>query len=246
MGRGVPISHSPPKVAQGYWVTGPDNEVPLRIDLTRLRKQYPVAMTLAEILKKSDHVRHEIWDAVAGPITIKDERTQLMLEYFSIAIEHHEAITLLTANDLRGSALALVRPIFEIMYKAAWVCTTATDQQVERIRADNFDFPTIGMMAADIDKVIAGGFFDQMKKLSWSDQNQFTHTGKLLRIGRFTGHDLQPSYPDQMLVMQINTTLIAVIIVAVLFLRAHDRLAAADHLEAIVPTLAFEQNYSAG
>src|SRR5947207_2071981 len=49
-------------------------------------------MTLAESLKKSDEVRHQIWETIAGPITIKDVRTQLMLEYFSIAIEHHEAI----------------------------------------------------------------------------------------------------------------------------------------------------------
>src|SRR5690348_14092597 len=109
-------------------------------------ESYPFPMTLAESLKKSDEVRHQIWDAMAGPITIKDIRTQLVLEYFSIAIEHHEAITLLTANNLRGSALALIRPIFEIMYKAAWVCTTATDQQVEKIKRSNFDFPGTGAM----------------------------------------------------------------------------------------------------
>jgi hypothetical protein len=64
-----------------------------------------------------------------------------MLEYFSIVIEHHEAITLLSAKDLRGSALALVRPIFEIMYKAAWVCTTATPSQVDKLGRASLTFP---------------------------------------------------------------------------------------------------------
>ena len=97
-------------------------------------------------------------------------------------------------------------------------------------------------MAADIDKVIPGGLFQQAKKLSWGDQSQFTHAGKLLRIGRFTDHDLQQNYPDQMLVMQINASLMAVIIVAVLFLNGHDRAAEADRLEGLMPTLGTTQN----
>src|SRR5262249_41343936 len=90
---------------------------------------YTDLMTLGESIKQADAIKYEIWNVLEGPITIIDIRTQTILEYISIALEHHDAITLLTQNDLRGSALTLVRPIFEVLYKTAWILTTATDLQ---------------------------------------------------------------------------------------------------------------------
>jgi hypothetical protein len=198
-------------------------------------------MTLEESIKQSDAIKHQVWDILEGPITITDIRTQLILEYMAIALEHHDAITLLAQNDLRGSALALVRPIFEVLYKAGWIITTATDQQVEKIKKGNFKFPNTGDMVAAIDKVIPGGFFQRTKQLSWSDQNQFTHSGKLLRIGRFIGNDLQANYPDQMLIPQINVSLMAALIIAVLFMDTHNRPEDARHIGAFMPSLDISQ-----
>jgi hypothetical protein len=147
---------------------------------------------------------------------------------------------LLTQNQLRGSALALVRPIFEVLYNSAWILTTSTDEQAEKIKQDKFEFPGTGKMVADIDKVIPGGFFERAKKLCWSDQNQFTHSGKLLRIGRFSGHDLQASYPDQLLVLQINVSLMAVILIITMFLETHGRLQDAARIAEFMPSLSLE------
>ncbi len=194
-------------------------------------------MTLDESIKQADATKYEIWNVLEGPITMTDARTQTILEYMSIALEHHDAITLLTLNHLRGSALTLVRPIFEVLYKAAWILTTATDEQVEKIKNDKFDFPGTGKMVSDIDKVIPGGYFEQFKKLSWSDQNQFAHSGKLFRIGRFSGHDLQPNYPDQMLLLQINVSLMAVILIIVMFMETHNRPEDAKRIAAFMPGL---------
>ena len=202
-------------------------------------------MTLQESIKQADAIKHQVWDILEGPITVTDIRTQLILEYMSIALEHHDAITLLAQNHLRGSALTLVRSIFEVLYKAGWVLTTASDQQVEKIKEGNFNFPTTGDMVAAIDKVIPGGFFQTAKKLSRSDQNQFTHSGKLLRIGRFTGNDLQANYPDQMLIPQINVSLMAVLIVVVLFMDTHNRPEDAKRIGAFMPTLDISQTTSA-
>src|SRR6266581_209288 len=98
-------------------------------------------MTLEESIKRADTIKYEISNVLEGPITITDIRTQTILEYMAIALEHHDAITLLTQNHLRGSALTLVRPIFEVLYKGAWILTTATDEQVEKIKQGKFDFP---------------------------------------------------------------------------------------------------------
>ena len=198
---------------------------------------YPHPMTLEESIQQADGIKHQVWEILEGPIIITDIRTQLALEYMTIALEHHDSIVLLTTHHLRGSALTLVRPIFEVLYKAAWVLTTATDQQVEKIKNGKFDFPNTGTIVADIDKVIPGGFFQQAKKLSWSDQNQFTHSGKLLRIGRFTGNDLQANYPDEMMVIQINVSLMAALIIVVLFMDTHNRPDDAKRIGALMPSL---------
>ena len=68
-------------------------------------------MTLAETLDRADAARHQIWDAIVGPIAIVANRSQTLIAYMAIALEHQEAIVLLVRNGLRGSALALVRPV---------------------------------------------------------------------------------------------------------------------------------------
>lgn len=74
-------------------------------------------MTLKEQLDRADDARHSAWDAIVGPITVVDSRSQVLLS--CIALEHQEAIILLARHGLSGSALALVRPVFEILYRAA-------------------------------------------------------------------------------------------------------------------------------
>ena len=79
-------------------------------------------MTLKEQLDRADSARHSAWDAIVGSIAIVDTRSQVLLSYASIALEHQEAIVQLARHGLSGSAFALVRPVFEILYRAAWIC----------------------------------------------------------------------------------------------------------------------------
>jgi hypothetical protein len=76
-------------------------------------------VTLKEQLDRADAARNSAWDAIVGPITIIDTRSQILLSYASIALEHQEAIVMLARHGLSGSAFALVRPLFEILYRAA-------------------------------------------------------------------------------------------------------------------------------
>ena len=80
-------------------------------------------MKVAETLERALSIQREIWDAIVGEFKVTDRRQPILLEYLGVALEHHEAITVLVRNDLRGSALSLVRPVFEILYRTAWVCT---------------------------------------------------------------------------------------------------------------------------
>jgi hypothetical protein len=86
------------------------------------RQCYARPVTLDEELDRADALRDGAWNAITGPLTVLDTRSQILLAYTNIALEHQEAIVALVRRGLRGSAVALVRPVFEILYKAAWIC----------------------------------------------------------------------------------------------------------------------------
>ena len=194
-------------------------------------------MTLREQLDRADAARHSAWDVIAGPITIVDTRSQVLLSYASIALKHQEAIVLLARRGLSGSAFALVRPVFEIFYRAAWICACAKPKDVEGIKAGKFTFPKMGDMVASIDAKHGFDFFKNFKAYSWNEQNDFTHAGKLQIESRLTRDDLQSAYPDQMIAGQVTTATIAALMVPVLLLKTHNRTTDGEQLELVLAEL---------
>ena len=193
-------------------------------------------MKVAETLERALSIQREIWDAIVGELTVTDTRQRILLEYLGVALEHHEAIIVLVRNDLRGSALSLVRSVFEILYRSAWVCTCAKPEHIEKIVKDKFDFPQMAKMVSEIDAAIGGAFFKEFKKLSWKQQNQFVHTGHLQRIGRISREDLQSPYPDEGIILQVNITTQALLLVAIFVLKAIGRVPKAERLERFMLT----------
>jgi hypothetical protein len=107
-------------------------------------------VALNEHLDSAEAATRAAWAAMEG-LTIKDTRSQLFLAYASIALEHQEAMTLLIRHGLRGSAVALIRPVFEIFYRAAWIHHCAKPNQIEKIKKAKFRFPEMGAMIDCID-----------------------------------------------------------------------------------------------
>lgn len=138
---------------------------------------------------------------------------------------------LLARRGLSGSAFALVRPVFEILYRATWMFACAQPKDVDRIKDGKFKFPQMGALVASIDAKHGFDFFKNFKASSWGDQNDFTHGGKLQIGSRLTRDDLQASYPDDMIAGQVGTATIAALLVTVLLLKTHNRIADGEHLE---------------
>ena len=121
-------------------------------------------MTLNEHLDRADAATRAAWETIEGRFTLKDTRSQLFLAYASIALEYQEAMTLLIRHGLRGSAVALIRPIFEIFYRAAWIHHCASrPTQIEKIKKEKFRFPEMGAMVNGIDKAMGETFFQNFK-----------------------------------------------------------------------------------
>src|SRR5947207_2179812 len=83
----------------------------------------------------------------------KDERRlTLALAYLNLSLDHHRAIILLMRSGLFGSAMALVRLVFEAMIRSHWVAKCASDAQVEEVAEnENFKFSKMDDMASAVD-----------------------------------------------------------------------------------------------
>ncbi len=199
-------------------------------------------MTLVETLDRADQTREEAWDAIQGQVTITDSHFHLLLGYASLALEYQCAIVLLLRNNLTGSAFALVRPVFEILYKAHWVSACATPEEITKIRKGVFSFPGVAKMTSDIDAAIGSKTFGKIKEATWADQNEFTHSGMFQISSRLSRNSLPPDTLN-LTIAQVKRTMIAALIIGALMLKHHHRLDDAARLEALAQV--FEASYFA-
>jgi hypothetical protein len=150
-----------------------------------------------------------------------DAKSLLLRAYVDIALEHHEAIWVLTKRRLNGSAFAMVRPVFDTMYRAFWINKVATEQHIERAIDDKLGF--------DIDKIldqIKQGYFSdrppeeaelfgkilQLLREAWGAMCSYTHSGALPIRRRFTGDELKPNYSEGAIAEALNLVIIALLL----------------------------------
>ena len=108
---------------------------------------------LAQTLSRAKHDHDAIWDIFQGTVTSVGDKSTILLGYAAVALDHYAAINLLIENSLAASALALLRSIYEINWRASWVNAKATSQQLRRILTDNdFRFPGAGNLVVQLDE----------------------------------------------------------------------------------------------
>jgi hypothetical protein len=168
--------------------------------------------SLQQALKRADAVRREVRTPIAGNYHNTQIKQRLAAAYTSLGLEHHEAIIRLIRSELHGSAMALVRPVFEILFQSHWVFGCAKANDVERIaKGKKFEFPAIGTLVQDVDNAYGtGGFFSEVKRRGWKAMNSYTHSGILQLSSRFDGDSVTPNYKQDALTQAVNTTTIAI------------------------------------
>lgn len=195
-------------------------------------------MTLDETLTLSDALNRDLWETIFDePFdgSIVTHKTIVLIGMIDAALEHQSAITLLIREDHHGSAMTLVRSVVEAMYRGSWIVAKASEADAEKVRDGTFRWPDMNQVVSQADKAYdTGGFFASAKAGNWGALNSFTHTGELQIARRFTGNDLQSKYSEDELQYAIVSTLTAIGILALPFLRAHGREAQALRVEAIL------------
>jgi hypothetical protein len=151
----------------------------------------------------------------------RDTRSLLLQAYVDIALEHHDAIWLLAKCRLNGSAFAMVRLVFDTMFRALWINKVATNQQIEQALDDKLGF--------DINKIldqIKEGYFSdrpaeeaelfdsflQRIKEVWGPMCSYTHSGALQLARRFTGDELEPDYSEGAIAEALNLVTVALLL----------------------------------
>lgn len=158
----------------------------------------------ARVAKSESLIRwfDEKIDGVAVPSSL---RSRLASGSLDAALEHQKAIVTLVAARLHGSALALVRLIFEAFIRGAWLHQCASDEDLGRFEKDSLGKP-FGDLIKDLEKLEAFdcGVLLKAKHASWAAMNSYTHTGFHQVVRRNTETTIEANYSEAEIVEAIS------------------------------------------
>ncbi|MDP3441944.1 MAG: hypothetical protein Q8T08_03705, partial [Ignavibacteria bacterium] len=147
----------------------------------------------------------------------------LLLAYFDLAIEHIQSIYFLFQHSRNGSALALVRPFYETIYRAFWTYAFATNEEVEKIRNGKFEFKGMGTILEELDNFYTGNnFFQNMKKGTWGIMSDYAHSGTCQLSRRWTNGNLIPNYSENEILEVLVETRKTLLLFAYTLIKMHD------------------------
>jgi len=188
-----------------------------------------VSTLVDDITTRGAEIRIRLRGFLARHDYSPDTRTVLVIGAADQALEHHEAIWLLSERNLSGSALAMVRLVWDAMFRALWLNACATDEQVEKaaspkdlewreisVRNDirRIYFGEDPKNAAELDKL-----FDEFKEL-WKILSSYTHSGARQLGRRFTFDQVKPNYTEHELAQALSASTEALLFCGVLLLKS--------------------------
>jgi hypothetical protein len=170
----------------------------------------PVPMSIVEATKYSTDCHQFIWSQLSCADFAHSPRITLAFAYAGITLEHQYAILTLTRKNIRGSALALLRPQVETAFRGLWIINCGTDDEVEAICQRNAEpFPRFRDMAKVLDKAYGCEEYPYFQGMAqkWGYLNSLTHSG-LEQLGRRTMDDgnMGPNYPDEQIADLLQTS----------------------------------------
>ncbi|HET6888959.1 MAG TPA: hypothetical protein VFH87_13670 [Candidatus Udaeobacter sp.] len=154
-------------------------------------------------------------------------KNMVLAAYVDIALDHHKAIWHLHKSGLNGSALAMVRLVWDPYLRALWINKVGTEQQIEQASRDELRFPTMPKMREDI-KHAYGDKSDpeQMEKLdeffqrvkeAWEGMCSYTRSGGLQIGRRFTFDEVKPKYSEGVIAEALNAATLALLLLLQMF-----------------------------
>jgi hypothetical protein len=127
-----------------------------------------------------------------------DERTQIAVGCYDVALEHQAAIALLHSSRLYGSALALLRVLSEALVRGLWLHACASEAELKKFKKGRLE-KSFDTLVKEYEAHIGtpNGVLSGFKLSAWTQMNDFTHTGFLQVTRRHQPGRVEGSYPDQ-------------------------------------------------
>ena len=173
---------------------------------------------IEDVSNRGTDLRNRLYKLLQAHGYPSDVKTTLLMAYVDIVLEHHEAILLLIKHKLLGSGFALVRPLFDTLFRALWINQSATQSHIDEIASrDDAKFPPTHQILAEIDRSYSTDDFFQSFKAKWTAMCSYTHSGLLQVIRRVTGGDIMPNYNDAEILEVLNATNTALILLTRMF-----------------------------
>jgi hypothetical protein len=172
---------------------------------------------LDDITACGAQIRARLWDLLERHAYPDDTKSVWVAGSIGVALEHHEAISLLIERKLTGSAFALVRPLVDTVVRAHWINAVACDEQVKRAAQDKNVFPSMKDMSMAVGRAYGADELFERFTSQWGAMCSYTHSGARQIAHRFTGTDVKSSYTEAAIVQVLNLTNMAVLLLAGMF-----------------------------
>ncbi|CAN7563038.1 DUF6988 family protein [Variovorax sp. LjRoot178] len=130
------------------------------------------------------------------PSFTHEGQNMLAVAFFSIALDHREAILCLLRHGARTSAFALARSVYEAGVKGSWAQHCATNEDHTRAFGKGV-LPSFDAMVRRLGKIKAtNGVFGRGKELAWTAISDYAHGG-MKQVIRWVGSDgVAPRHTD--------------------------------------------------
>lgn len=164
---------------------------------TESRKRH--SPLLAEAINRSAVLSESIHQ-ILGTTASVTTRERLALAYFSLSMEHREAILLLVETGASASATALHRPMLEALIAGAWIEGCATDKEVKAMASFERSPSKVVTMVTQLRKAHPLGNWFRVLYDHYGVAGDYAH-GHLRQLSRWLGKsEVGPRYSDVQMV----------------------------------------------
>lgn len=124
---------------------------------------------------------------------------------FSLALDHHVALVLLLRNDMRSSAFALLRAIFDAVWRGAWAAYEASESKLDDFFSGRYDPKPVSVIRLLEERHGLAPVLSRIYAQGWSTMSAFTHGGSL-QVQRWIGDAvIEPRHSDAELCEVLDT-----------------------------------------
>ena len=165
-------------------------------------------MRIQKLVTKSNELIQWLDQHVYDLNLIEDahSRSRLAVSCFYVALEHQRAIVLLISHNLHGSAMALVRILFDTYIRGLWLFRCASADDLDYFKKEDDLKKKIEGLIKDIEECSGDDekILSMIKSNAWSAMCSYTHTG-MSQLSRYNSSQaIEQNFKEDEIIEALN------------------------------------------